>query len=183
MTPATIDSETLYRDYARFVAAFLYRLGAHTSEVEDLVQDVFLAAHRKGGYVRGSASAATFLGRLALEAKLGKRRRDRRFQTAQSADTALALVSQAQDDPSAMVDRKRMAARLQAALDAIEPNRRALFILFELHGESCETIGAAFDLKLGTVYSRLHAAREQFKAHLKQQSSQDWARWSEQESS
>jgi RNA polymerase sigma-70 factor, ECF subfamily len=58
--------------------------------------------------------------------------------------------------------------RLQTAFDGIEPGRRAVFVLFELEGESCESIAAGLELKLGTVYSRLHAARKEFRASLAQ---------------
>jgi RNA polymerase sigma-70 factor (ECF subfamily) len=57
----SIDSETLFNRYARFVASFLYRQGARGADIEDLVQDVFLTAHRKGGYRVGVASPTTFL--------------------------------------------------------------------------------------------------------------------------
>jgi RNA polymerase sigma-70 factor (ECF subfamily) len=46
----------------------------------------------------------------------------------------------------------------------MDPGQRAVFILFELHGESCEAIAAGLEIKLGTVYSRLHAARRAFRA-------------------
>jgi RNA polymerase sigma-70 factor (ECF subfamily) len=55
---------------------------------------------------------------------------------------------------------------LQAALDTMQPQTRAIFVLFELEGESCEAIAAAFGMKLGSVYSRLHSARGMFQAHV-----------------
>jgi RNA polymerase sigma-70 factor (ECF subfamily) len=161
--PAT-DSETLFRQYAGFVASFLHRLGAREAEIDDLVQDVFLTAHRKGGYRPGAASATTFLAQLALEAKHGKRRRDSRWLAARSHDAARAAIGVAPADPSQALVAKRAAARMNRALSAMDPGHRAVFILFELHGESCEAIAAGLELKLGTVYSRLHAARRAFRA-------------------
>lgn len=58
---ATIDSATLFKRYARFVASFLYRLGARGGDLDDSVQEVFLAAHGRGGYRHGAASPMTFL--------------------------------------------------------------------------------------------------------------------------
>ena len=163
---ADIDAETLFRRYAGFVAAFLFRLGARQTEIDDLVQDVFLTAHRKGGYRAGAASPTTFLARLALEANLARRRRESRWRAARSDEVALATVGGQPADPGHALAVKRAAKRLQDALDSIEPGQRAVFILFELDGESCESIAAGLEIKLGTVYSRLHAARKSFSASV-----------------
>ena len=37
-----------------------------------------------------------------------------------------------------------------------------VFILFELEGESCDSIAAGLGIPIGTVYSRLHKARKLF---------------------
>lgn len=152
-----LDSATLFRRHARFVASFLFRQGARSPDLEDLVQEVFLAAHRKGGYRHGAASPTTFLAQLALEANL-KRRRQRVPASHQLADT----VSEPPPDPAQALAAKDAARKLQRALDAIVPEQRAVFVLFELEGESCEAIAAGLELPLGTVHSRLHSARKAF---------------------
>ena len=160
---APIDSEALFKMYARFVASFLFRLGARGADLDDAVQDVFLAAHRKGGYRPGAASPTTFLAQLALEANLKRRRGDGRRQTARSDQAALATIGAAPPDPSQALATKEAATRLQGALDAMDAGHRAVFILFELEGESCDAIAAGLGLPTGTVYSRLHAARRVFR--------------------
>jgi RNA polymerase sigma-70 factor, ECF subfamily len=160
---AAIDSEALFRRYASFVASFLYRLGAHPAEIDDLVQDVFLTAHHRGGYRPGAASATTFLARLALEANLARRRRDNRWRAARSDEAARATVGAAPEDPGQALSSKRAAEQFDLAVQRMDPGHRVVFILFELHGESCESIAAGLGLKLGTVHSRLHAARRAFR--------------------
>lgn len=164
--PTAIGTEALFRAHARFVASFLFRLGARGAQVDDLVQDVFLLAHGRGGYRPGAASPTTFLARLAFEAIHDMRRRDQRFALAHSEPLAAVAVGSAHESPSDALLLQRAARELQHALDAIEPERRAVFVLFELHGESCDAIAAAFDVKIGTVYSRLHAARGEFRSSL-----------------
>jgi RNA polymerase sigma-70 factor (ECF subfamily) len=163
---SAIGTEALFRAHASFVVSFVFRLGARGAQVDDLVQDVFLLAHHRGGYRAGAASPTTFLARLALEAMHGMRRRDRRFVLAHSEPIAAAALGSELEAPDSALALQRAARDLQGALDAIEPERRAVFILFELHGESCDAIAAAFDLKVGTVYSRLHAARKEFRTSL-----------------
>jgi RNA polymerase sigma-70 factor (ECF subfamily) len=167
------DSETLFRRHARFVASFLYRLGVRGADLDDAVQEVFLSAHRKGGYKAGAASPTTFLARLALEANLSRRRRQHRWDTARHDEAALAALGTVPSDPSRELARKQAAMRLQAALDAMDPPHRAVFILFELEGESCEAIAAGLAVPVGTVYSRLHAARRAFRASAAREKSPD----------
>lgn len=155
-----LDSAALFRRHARFVASFLYRQGARSPDLEDLVQEVFLAAHRKGGYRLGAASPTTFLAQLALEANLRRRRQAGRTQA--ESEQLASTVSEPPPDPAQALAAKDAARGLQSALDAIAPEQRAVFVLFELEGESCEAIAAGLGIPLGTVHSRLHAARKLF---------------------
>jgi RNA polymerase sigma-70 factor (ECF subfamily) len=161
-----IDSATLFRDYSQFVASFLHRLGVRSADLEDMVQDVFMIAHRKGGYRPGVASPTTFLARLALEARCSSLRQNSRFRRAHDDAAARAILGAHPTTPEHAVSLLRAAQELQAALDTMRPETRAIFMLFELEGESCEAIAAAFGLKLGTIYSRLHSARVLFKEYL-----------------
>jgi RNA polymerase sigma-70 factor (ECF subfamily) len=159
---SAIDSETLYRRYAQFVTSFLYRLGARGADLEDLVQEVFMTAHRKQGYLPGAASPTTFLARLALEARHAARRRSSRWLRAQDEDLSSASLAFGPASPERSLATREAAQQLEKILQSIEPGARAVFVLFELEGQSCDAIAAGLDLKLGTVYSRLHSARKVF---------------------
>jgi RNA polymerase sigma-70 factor, ECF subfamily len=164
--PLAVDSETLFRLHAAFVASFLHRLGTRGPELDDLVQDVFMAAHRKGGYRPGAASPTTFLARLALEARWSHQRRDQRFRKAQLSETSARTMAETPAAPDHRLLVHEAAQQMQQILDQMEPGVRAVFVLFELEEQSCESIAAGLDLKLGTVYSRLHKAREVFAAQV-----------------
>jgi RNA polymerase sigma-70 factor (ECF subfamily) len=161
-----IDSETLFRRHATFVASFLHRLGAHKAELDDLVQEVFMAAHRKGGFRPGPASPTTFLARLALEARLASQRRNLRFRGAQNSDLGGQVLGRPPHAPDRNFWLQQAAQQMERVLSHMEPGARAVFVLFELEGQSCESIAAGLDLKVGTVYSRLHVARKVFAAKV-----------------
>lgn len=156
-----MDTETLFRSYAGFVAAFLRRLGVPAADVDDSVQEVFLVTHRKGGYVPGAAHPRTWLAAIAtLIAQANARKRARRrehLELLEAADTHSSDV-----DPHTSLAARESLARVQRALDTLELPHRAAFVLYEIEGESCEAIAAAFDVPLGTVHSRLHHARRRF---------------------
>lgn len=162
-----IDSGELFRQHASFVANFLVRLGVQRSELDDVVQDVFMIAHRRGGYLPGPARPTTWLANIALRVNANRRRSQRRSRV--NAD--MAPIERAVE-PSASatqtVEARQSLDRVQTALNTMDEDKRAIFILFELDEEPCDAIAAALDIPVGTVYSRLHAARKQFaKAHAR----------------
>ena len=66
------------------------------------------------------------------------------------------------DDPGEALELRRALERVQRALDTLDIDHRATFVLYELEGQSCEAIAASFGVPIGTVYSRLHHARKRF---------------------
>ncbi|MCA9686700.1 MAG: sigma-70 family RNA polymerase sigma factor [Myxococcales bacterium] len=162
------DAAALFRAHAGFVAGFLHRLGAMPAEIDDLVQEVFLVAHRRGGFVEdGRARPTTWLAEIAIRVASVSRRSKRRSREQPDQDTVAEARSR-EVDPGMAAETNEALNRVQAALDSLDEDRRAIFILFELEGEPCSAIAEAFDIPIGTVYSRLHKARKQFKdAHAR----------------
>jgi RNA polymerase sigma-70 factor (ECF subfamily) len=121
------------------------------------LQDVFVIAHRKGGWQPGPAAPRTWLASLAFRVVVGRRRAQ-----ARRAETGLAMDALPDDarSPSEAFEARRSLQRVQAVLDNLSLEHRAVFILYEIEGESCESIAATWDVPVGTIYSRLHHARK-----------------------
>jgi len=153
-----LSAEELYRAHARFVAGFVLRQGASRNDVEDVVQEVFLVAHRRGGFAPGAAKPTTWLAEIALRVWANRRRTDRR-KPRDASDVELA----ASGNPETALQTQRSLERVQRCLDALDFDHRAVFVLFELEGESCAEIAAALSVPIGTVHSRLHNARKRFR--------------------
>ena len=155
-----ISAETLFQAHAQFVASFLHRFGTPLSDVDDLVQEVFIVAHRKGGYVRGPAQPRTWLAAIAVRIVQSDRRsRTRRARnTGRTLDDSPELANSGLD-PHQQLEARRALERLQQALEGLPDEQRAAFMLYEIEGESCESIAAQWQVPIGTVYSRLHLAR------------------------
>jgi RNA polymerase sigma-70 factor (ECF subfamily) len=154
-----MDAESLFRQHARFVAAFLRHMGVDSAEVDDAVQDVFVVAHRKGGYLPLGASPRTWLASIAVRVAHSRRRaHGRRPRLSEQAER----VADAANGPAELLDAKRSLDRVVKALQTMPEAHRATFVLYELEGESCESIAATWEVPVGTVYSRLHYARKRF---------------------
>lgn len=162
-----LDADALYRAHAQFVARFLLRLGVSGEDVPDLVQEVFLVAHRRGGFTLGRAKPTTWLAEIAFRVSSDKRKKARRrLEDANAEVVALAPAVPATASPGQRAEARQALARVQEALDTLTPEKRAVFVLYELEGQACDAIATALDVPVGTVYSRLHSARREFaKAH------------------
>ena len=62
--------------------------------------------------------------------------------------------------------RRDAQCRLDTALDSLGPERRSLLTLFEIEGLPCAQIAELLGVPVGTVHSRLAAARAQFRRAL-----------------
>lgn len=162
-----LDADALYRAHAPFVARFLMRLGASGEDVPDLVQDVFLVAHRRGGFTIGRAKPTTWLAEIAFRVASDRRKKARRrLEDSNAEAVALAPAVPASASPGQKAEARQALARVQRVLDTLTPQKRAVFVLYELEGQSCDAIAGALEVPVGTVYSRLHSARREFsKAH------------------
>ena len=156
-----IDAEALFRAHAPFVAAFLHRLGTPQADVDDLVQEVFLVAHRKGGYVPGAGQPRTWLAAIAVRVARSGHRSRRRRREGLDEQAIESAVSPCRDAAETLEVRKSL-ERVERALHTLDLEHRAAFVLYEIEGEPCEMIAASFGVPVGTIYSRLHHARRRF---------------------
>lgn len=162
VSPPRIDAEQLYLEHASFVASFAHRLGVEGADVDDLVQEVFLVAHRKGGYVEGPATARSWLGAIVVRvASTARRTRTRRREDYDP--VALEQTRSRAGSPADALEVSQALLRVQRALDELADEHRAVFVLYEIEREPCASIASALGVPIGTVYSRLHHARDRFR--------------------
>jgi RNA polymerase sigma-70 factor (ECF subfamily) len=159
--PRRISAESLFRTHAAFVATFVRRLGCFEDQIDDAVQEVFLTAHRRGGFEEGPAKPTTWLAEIALRVVSTLKRTASRKRTVADPDAVERCASSAATPFDTAASRSAL-ARVDRALGALDVDRRAVFILFEIEGESCETIAKGLGVPVGTVHSRLFSARKKF---------------------
>jgi RNA polymerase sigma-70 factor (ECF subfamily) len=159
----TLDVRSIHDEHADFVWRSLLRLGVREVDAEDALQSVFMVVHRRLSTYDGSSKMTTWLFGISLRIasayrrKVGARRED---------GTLLTDPEDARASPAEQLEGKEARGRLQALLDAMDPEKRAVFVMFELDEMSCEQIAEVLGVPVGTVYSRLSAARKAFAAAL-----------------
>jgi RNA polymerase sigma-70 factor (ECF subfamily) len=78
-----------------------------------------------------------------------------------------------QADVSEVAERRQAAVILEALLDELPIEQRAVFTLFELDSMTGDQIAELLEIPLGTVYSRLRLAREAFQRGVARLSARD----------
>jgi RNA polymerase sigma-70 factor (ECF subfamily) len=69
-------------------------------------------------------------------------------------------------NPEETAGREELRRRVWSALSRLSEGQREIVVLRDFHGLSYEEIAHVLDIKVGTVMSRLHAARTQLRARL-----------------
>jgi len=157
------DVARIYAENADFVWRSLQHLGARDADLEDLLQEVFLVVHRKLAGFDARSRLTTWLFGICLRVVARQRRRAYfRFEWQTPEVPERADVHTPEDQLS---DGQR-ARVLDRALSRLSLEQRAVFVLFEFEGRSCQEIADLVATPVGTVYSRLHHARRDIKKAL-----------------
>ena len=137
-------------------------LGAWDAEVDDVVQQTFLAALDGADGFDGRAQVSTWLvgiaTRRALDAARSRARRNRLREVGEW----LGLRPPA-PPPDAAHDGRDMATR---ALEALTPEQRVVFVLASVEGYTLQEISDMTGTGVSTLHARLAAARKRLDALL-----------------
>src|SRR5690606_1298501 len=127
----------------------------------DAVQDVFVVVHKKLPAFDFRHRVSTWIYAICLRVASDRRRSAaarREVQCEPALDEA-----RAQADPD---ERRQLRALLAIGLDALPPEQRAVFTLFELDGKTGDEIAELLAIPTATVHSRLRLARIAFRRAL-----------------
>jgi len=155
-----VGADRLFREHFAYVTAFLRRLGISEAAVDDAVQEVFLVAHTRGGYRPGPASARTWLGAITIRVAANARRSLKRRR--ETLDDRVLERHPASIAPDMVAEQRQELAQVEGVLSKMSDSHRQVFLLFALTDSSCDDIARSMGIPTGTVYSRLHAARNSF---------------------
>jgi RNA polymerase sigma-70 factor (ECF subfamily) len=162
-SPLTRPNVTqIYEAHGSFVWASLHRMGVRSADVPDLSQEVFLIVHRRLSSWDGETRITTWLFGICLKVAAAYRRRAW-FRRERHVETD-APTGQATPEEQAVLSDAQ--GRLALVLDGLASDQRALFVMFEFEDKSCAEIAELFGVPVGTVHSRLHAARKDFQKSL-----------------
>jgi RNA polymerase sigma-70 factor (ECF subfamily) len=159
--------EEIYRAHAGKLYSLACRMLGNPADAEDLLQEIFLNAHRKLDGFRGESALGTWLYRLATNQCLDFLR-SRAARTSQVTDTL-------DDDPGEYEPGRRGLAEqtvtkmdLERALAKLPEGCRAAFVLHDVQGLEHREVAEALGIAEGTSKSQVHKARLKLRALLRE---------------
>jgi RNA polymerase sigma-70 factor, ECF subfamily len=155
-----LDVAVVYREYGRMIWATLHRLGVAEADLADVMQEVLMVTHRRLPTYDGSSRLQSWLFGICTRVVANHRRRAYRRHEYASPE----LEPTDHSNPEVLNSLQDDRAELQAILDRIDAPKRAVLLMFEVEGLSCQQIADELGIPVGTVHSRLHGARKDFAA-------------------
>ena len=150
-----LDFDGVFRRYAPYVAAIGLRLLGAADEVDELVQDVFLDAHRTFGTLRDRGAVRGWLAAIAVR-KAQRRLRRRRLRAWLGMTIPIAYGDAI--DPGATPQDRLLLGSVYRVLDRLPAEQRIAWTLRYVEGEQLETVATLCDCSLATAKRRIAAA-------------------------
>ena len=151
----------IHHAHAGYVWLTLQRLGVRPSDLEDALQEVFVVVHRRLSSYDKNAKLSSWLFGISVRVAAQFRRRAhlRREEVVEQVPERPSNPGFTPEQASLALEARRV---LERVLDTLEARQRAVFVMFEIDGLACSEIAAQLEVPIGTVHSRLHAARKAF---------------------
>ncbi len=175
---ARAEFAALYRRTFKYVWRSARHLGIGPTEVDDVVQETFVHAHRlfESYEARGKEEEWLFsiLYRVVQRHRSATSRRSALTDGEANPD---ALPASPGGGPERALETQETVRALERILDELDPEKRAVLVLAEIEEKSLSEIAAILDLNANTVASRLRLARERVKAAIARDSARDGWRY------
>jgi RNA polymerase sigma-70 factor, ECF subfamily len=166
--------EELFHRHRNDAYRVAYRLLGHEQDALDVVQEAMLKAFSALKDFDGRSGFRTWLLRIVTNAAYDwGRRRKRRREFRVGDDESNGREPATEDDPGRSLRQQDLRFALERALNHLSPTIRTTFVLFAELDLSYKEISDIQNIAIGTVMSRIHAAREKLQAEL------DWDKLNE----
>ena len=147
----------IVREHGVFVWRTLRRLGVREADIDDVCQEVFVVVHRKLAEFEPRASIKSWLYGICIRSAAAHRRKApvRREVPTESPEEGTA----AHGGPEASLESREALQMLDRALDALDGDKREVFVLYEVEELPMSEVAQIVGCPLQTAYSRHSAAR------------------------
>ena len=161
--------------YRGKVYAMIYNMVHNESDAWDLAQDGFLKAWKSIAKFRGQSSFYTWLYRIMMNVTIDSLRKKHVEGGAEFDDTiglkdiepGAVAMPRAETLPHKKIEHDEIRARINAAIEKLSPEHRAVILMREMDGLEYQEIADALGCSIGTVMSRLFYARKKLQTLLK----------------
>ncbi|HVJ15899.1 MAG TPA: sigma-70 family RNA polymerase sigma factor [Polyangiaceae bacterium] len=163
LPPDPRNFDAVFRRYSPYVARVGLRLLGSENELDDLVQEVFIEAHRGLETVREPAAVRGWLARICVRRAVRRLRRHR-LRAVLSLDSLPDAVLPAQSGTSP--EQAAEVAAVYRILGRMSAMERVIWVLRHVEGESLDDIASICESSKSTVQRRLRTAQARFEQEV-----------------
>jgi RNA polymerase sigma-70 factor (ECF subfamily) len=156
----------VHEEHAEFVWNSLHRLGVRDSDLEDLLQEVFVVVHQRQDTFDQEAPMRPWLFGICRKVAAAHRRLAQVRREQPHAAVPEMTAEGPDDDPEHGARVREGRAMLDRILNELDCDARVVFVMFEIEELPLKEIAATLGIPRGTVSSRLRAARHAFERAL-----------------
>lgn len=153
----------------RLYHTLVHVLGS-ADEAQDVAQDAFVHAFQKLQSFRGDSAFYSWLFRIALNAAVTRKRKNKRMKASLEAAKDAAGIEPTDEhptaDPSYALEQSERQKLVRHALSQLSEEFRTVLVLKEMEGLKYEEIAEMVECPIGTVRSRIHRARAEMRQKL-----------------
>ncbi len=157
----SLDVGGLFDVHASWVHRVAQRLTSSSAAADDIVQEVFILAHRRRTELTEQLGIRTWLYRTTVNVARQSFRSGRRHSSA--LERAGAEAPREGTNPEASLLRHESAMIVRACVASLSDACREVFVLYELERIEGVEIAAILEIPVNTVWSRLRLARVAFR--------------------
>jgi RNA polymerase sigma-70 factor (ECF subfamily) len=152
-----LDFDRVFREYAAYVAAIGLKIMGRDDDLDDLVQEVFIEAHRGLGRLRDTRALKSWLARITVRRAIRKLRRTRVLMLfGLDAPPDYAEIA----DVSSTPDERAQVALAYRSLERLPVAERVVWVLRHVESESLDDIAQICACSKSTVQRRLRLAQK-----------------------
>ncbi len=162
--PKVAEFTALFESNLAYVWSSLRRLGVHERDLEDVAHEVFLKVYAEIDRYDRARPIKPWLFAFAFRHASDYRKLSRHKTSLYGDDEPSQDTS---GDASELMAKREREALVHRALESLDMDKRAVFVLSELDGCGMPEIAAALEIPLNTGYSRLRVARQELSAAVR----------------
>lgn len=147
------------------IFSYIYRSIGQRDDARDLCQDVFVSVARAIPRFRGDSSLSTWIYQIATNKIRNHVTRAKGRYNVDIHDLESSLASSA-PNPEQVATGDALQSVVQEELASMPSDLRVLIVLRDIEGHDYAEIGRIVEAPTGTVKSRLHRARAEFKQRM-----------------
>lgn len=158
--------EEIVKRYETKVFNLAMRFTRNQEDAEEVLQDVFITLYRKLSLFQGKSAFSSWLYRIVVNAAFMKLRKKKQTAAISVEDlsptTRMACFegdTTLESRTDTLTTKHELRVVLEAAINKLPEQYRAVFILRDVDGLSNEEAGKILDLTVAAIKSRLHRSR------------------------